>query len=116
MAIVPMAMSTEGETLSEIYSVALWSLPCLIILKHLVAEPDIITSVFASWPMARLGNISFELFLIHQMVLRYVEIIGRKVFGQPALDVTGSLIAMAIAIVLAACVHEYRGYRIKNRK
>lgn len=75
-----------------------------------------ITSVFASWPMARLGNISFELFLIHQMVLRYVEIIGRKVFGQPALDVTGSLIAMAIAIALSAGVHEYHGHRIRDRK
>lgn len=116
MAIVPMALSTGGGTRSEIYSVALWSLPCLIILRHLVAEPDMITSVFSSWPMVWLGNISFELFLIHQMVLRYVEIIGRKVFGQPALDVTGSLIAMAIAIALSAGVHEYRSHRIRDRK
>ena len=75
-----------------------------------------ITSVFTSWPMVWLGNISFELFLIHQMVLRYVEIIGRKVFGQPALDVTSSLVAMALAIALAAGVHEYRGHRTRNRK
>lgn len=116
VAIVPIAMSTGGETHSEVYSVALWSLPCLIILRHLAAEPDRITSVFASWPMVWLGNISFELFLIHQLILRYAEVIGRKAFGHPALGVTSSLIAMAIAIVLAACVHEYRGYRIKNRK
>ena len=116
MAIIPMTMSTGGETHSEIYSVALWSLPCLIILRHLVAEPDMITSVFASWPMVWLGNISFELFLIHQLVLRYAEVIGRNVFGHPALDATSSIVAVSIAIALAVGVHKYRGHRARNGK
>lgn len=59
---------------NEFSSVTIWFIPSLLIVFGVCGENSKKENL-----LSRIGNISFELFLFHQLVIRYVEIIAREV-------------------------------------
>ena len=62
---------------SEWFSVCIWVIPSIIIVLILGAESRnrFIGCIFENKFIVKVGNYSFEIFLIHQLVIRYVNYI-----------------------------------------
>ena len=58
----------------EPFSSALWIIPSALIIP-VVTEKNLPTLK----PLIRIGNISFELFLIHQFVIRYLSVVSNYI-------------------------------------
>lgn len=85
----------------EMYLVAFWSIPSVMLIGLLyLGEGDsrIVNIIFKNPILVFIGNISFELFLIHQLVIRYV----RGIYGKIVLE--KSFLLYALAIVIAVVV------------
>ena len=70
------------ERQSELFSTALWTIPCGMIILSLAAgdkTSNIIKMLFENKLILFIGNISFEIFLIHQLVIRYLTAFTEKV-------------------------------------
>lgn len=89
----------------EMFSTAVWSIPSAVLLYLLAKKEQILTTVFEMRWLIFLGNISFELFLLHQLVIRYFSTAWHKCVGNdiPSL---GYIIPLLISIVLATWVHK----------
>ncbi len=62
---------------SEIFSVAVWIIPVILILIGLVkGNSHTLSLLFNNSFLIFMGRISFEFFLIHQIVIRYIKLIS----------------------------------------
>ncbi len=68
---------------SEFFSVVLWSIPSFLIIIGTVSNTIPASSFLENKTIVWLGNISFELFLIHQLAIRYSYIVLRKIGYSP---------------------------------
>lgn len=69
-----LALSFESQ--SEFFSASIWCLPVALLLGFLYIGDDdskIINAIFKNKIIVGLGNISFEFFLIHQLVIILLE-------------------------------------------
>lgn len=69
-----LALSFESQ--SEFFSASMWCLPVALLLVFLYIGDDdskIINAIFKNKIIVGLGNISFEFFLIHQLVIILLE-------------------------------------------
>ena len=60
---------------NEWFSVVVWIMPVSLLIYSIgaAAKANITLKVFSNKGMVILGNISFEIFLLHQLIIRYVE-------------------------------------------
>lgn len=90
------------NTNSEYFSVVVWFIPAIMMISA-VALGDgvskIIDTVFSNKVIMNIGNISFELFLIHQLVIRYVAAIFNKLLNYNGLFIY--VLALFISILCA---------------
>lgn len=103
------------DTQSEYFSVCFWTVPVILLLLSVAMgdkQSRLIIGVFQNKAAMFMGEISFEFFLIHQLVIRYVE----KICTKLVLDrnLWQYFIAFVISVLLSV------GYRyvvkmMKNR-
>ena len=87
---------------SEYFSVAAWFIPSILIIAATALGDEaskIISVVFSNRIIQHIGNISFEIFLIHQLVIRYLTIIFDKAFDYHGVFIY--VIALVISIICA---------------
>ncbi len=103
---------------SELFSTFLWTVPCLIIvLTVAVADADnkgAIKHIFNFRPLQFLGMISFELFLWHQLVMRWVLKVAAFFIDYDAWYLY--MISLIISLFLSYFTHIARrktGYKMK---
>lgn len=101
---------------SEIFSVAAWALPSILLLLCILFLGEQKKGISLLWEnpfLVWVGNISFEFFLIHQLTIRYVEYVTKKL----QLAVPDTLLylgALGVALGCAAAVHRYRKGRMRS--
>lgn len=88
----------------ELFSVAVWTIPCGCLLASLTMERGIMKRIFNCPQLILLGDVSFELFLIHQLVIRYCATFGQKIWAIDNLGFTGSAIALGLAVLISTAV------------
>lgn len=90
------------STKDEIYSVACWVLPVMILIPCIVLAGSwskVVNTILGNRAIVFLGNISFECFLLHQLVIRYGDRIWNKM---GLLDInTKYIIYLALVIAVA---------------
>lgn len=89
----------------EMFSTAVWSIPSAALIYLLAEKEQILTTVFEMRWLIFLGNISFELFLLHQLVIRYFSTAWHKFIGHD-IPSWGYIIPLLLSIVLARWVHK----------
>lgn len=94
----------------EMFSTAVWSIPSAVLIYLLAEKEQILTTVFEMRWLIFLGNISFELFLLHQLIIRYFTTGWHKWIGQDVPSL-GYIIPLLVSIVLATWVHKRFQYR-----
>lgn len=66
----------------ELYSVAVWYIPVIFLLLSAiwcnVENSNFLKLVFENRALYFIGTISFEFFMIHQLIIRYVDVLVRK--------------------------------------
>lgn len=107
LAIAILGISINADFSNEMFSSALWIIPSALIIP-VVTEEDLPTLK----PLIRIGNISFELFLIHQLVIRYLSVVFNYIGFSDTISssVVLAVIALAISIIAAILFR-----RIQNR-
>ena len=109
LAYIVTAWLAQGSQ-QEVYSVAAWTVPSILFLLGIMLMGNKVYGGVAFWNypcMIWIGNISFELFLIHQLTIRYFEKMAMVVW-QVQLPVAGYAVAIMVSIFLSAMVHRYR--------
>lgn len=80
-SVVLLSLSLNSQ--SEFYSVCAWTLPCtMLLLSVALAEEWLLTvfrCVFENFFIVFVGNISFEFFLLHQLIIRYGSVLANKI-------------------------------------
>lgn len=107
LAIAILVISINADFSNEMFSSALWIIPSALIIP-VVTEKNLPTLK----PLIRIGNISFELFLIHQLVIRYLSVVFNYIGFSDTIgrSVVLAVIALATSIIAAIL---YR--RLQNR-
>lgn len=98
---------TTQHVVGNAFLVAIWSLPAYAIIIGLfgMEKEQVSILLFQNKLVLYLGRISLELFLIHQLVIRYVETIAIK------LNLMSSfmyIVAFLITIIVATVLHELK--------
>ena len=111
---------SSANSQSEIYSVYVWVLPCMALLLSLaLAETytvSIIKFVFENRFAIFVGNISFELFLVHLLVIQYGQQITSRIGYQENILLGVVLLLISVMISwLVQLVFNYLG-KLDNRK
>ena len=77
---ITLLILTTKNVLGNIFLAAIWSLPVYAIIIGLfdIEQEQFSKVIFQNKFVLFLGKISLELFLIHQLVIRYVEVFARK--------------------------------------
>lgn len=102
---------------SEFFSTSVWFIPSLIMLFAIVngdKSSKLIDSVFSNKVITFIGNISFEMFLIHQLVIRYLTIISNKIIKYNNGIVIG-LFAFLVSVLCAVLWQKNYKRIIKNK-
>ena len=80
--------------------------------KHSCPSQVKLTSLFTNGFAQWLGNISFEFFLLHQLIIRYLSALARRIFtGESWVTY---FITYVIAFVLCCCLAVF--YRIFSKE
>lgn len=101
----------------QIFQTAAWSIPSFGIVAFLYLGEGVskmIVSIFGNKVLQWGGAITFEFFLFHELILRYLRAFYKMVLGreQDLIMVAGALI---LSLLWAAVLHYVVG-KIKNRK
>ena len=98
--VVTLGMCNENE----FFSVFLWYFPSVLLIYLLAVKEKLLTKVFENKLLVFFGNISFELFLIHQLFIRYYEkIIGAEIVSWDYI----------VPLVLSSCIAALIHYKLK---
>lgn len=105
---------TTKKLVGNTFLTAIWSLPVYAITMGLFGceKNNIVRVLFQNNFILHIGNVSLELFIIHQLVIRYVEVIARK---QNFLSSFKYVIAFLITIMVATVLHEFMTRRTSRR-
>lgn len=110
VSIMVLSITTQ-IAVNSLFLVAIWSLPVYAIIVGLfgLKNNNIIISLFQNRFVLYLGRISLELFLIHQLVIRYVETFARKLC---LMSPNVYIIAFLVSLIGATVLHAYKFRRI----
>ena len=100
-----------NDKASNAFLVAIWSLPAYAIIKGLfgMEKEHVSILLFQNKLVLYLGKISLELFLIHQLVIRYIETFANK------LNLMSSnvyIVSFLITIMVATTLNEFKRRRM----
>lgn len=102
---------------TELFSAFAWTIPCMLIVYSVAvsdADNGGINQIFTSKILQFLGDISFELFLWHQLVMRYVLKLASNFTNDDTWYLY--LIAFAISVLLSYITHKGIGkIGVRNR-
>ncbi len=90
------------NTNSYWFSVCAWTVPSIFLLISARQDSGLISSIFSNKLISKMGSISFEFFLIHQLCIRYLSFIfshldvSINMFTQAFLNFVISIIAVTI--------------------
>lgn len=102
LAIGMLISSVFAYSTNELFSSALWIIPSVLII------PTVTENSLPAWkPFIILGNISFELFLIHQLIIRYLNLVLGHIFAIESL-VNNLVIALAAFVISIGATMLYR--------
>lgn len=110
---IVLLMITTKNVVGNAFLVVIWSLPVYAIIIGLfgVEHEQFCRFLFQNRYVLFLGKISLELFLIHQLVIRYVEVFARKLnLFSPYMYI----IAFLITILVATVLHYFKIRRMPN--
>lgn len=96
---------------SEIFSVVAWAVPSVLLLYLLAQKAEFVSSLFSAKLLVFLGNISFELFLVHQLMIRYAEFFWKKLFPSHVAPAVVYILVLLLAVVVSWGIHTYRKRR-----
>ena len=105
LAIGMLISSVFAYSTNELFSSALWIIPSVLII------PTIVEKSLPAWqPLVSLGNISFELFLIHQLVIRYLNLVLNHmgVIDPLVNNIVLALVALPISVVLTILYRRFQ--------
>lgn len=110
VSIMVLSITTQ-IAVNSLFLVAIWSLPVYAIIVGLfgLKNNNLIISLFQNRFVLYLGRISLELFLIHQLVIRYVETFARKLC---LISPNVYIIAFLVSLIGATVLHAYKFRRI----
>lgn len=99
---------------SEIYSATVWVFPTAVLLFSVYRNDEIKakSSLFTSRFFVFLGDISFELFLIHQLIIRYFSIIVHRLGFK--MNEYIYIIAIFISIFVSVILNKMNNYKKKD--
>lgn len=101
-ALIVLSLNTN----SEFFSVAVWFAPSIMMISAVAlgdGRSKIIDVVFSNKIIQRIGNISFEIFLIHQLVIRYL----REIFNR-VIDYNGIIIYFCAFVATIICAEVWK--------
>ena len=102
LAIGMLISSAFADFTNELFSSALWIIPSVLII------PTVTENSLPAWqPFIILGNISFELFLIHQLIIRYLNLVLGHIVAIESL-VNKLVIALAAFVISIGATMLYR--------
>lgn len=102
---------SAGEP-NEIFSVAAWTIPCALLVPCLYASENARGNLFKNPVLVTIGNISMELFLVHQLLIRYASGLVRKLGME--MNASRYVIVIIAALVLATVIHSVKENHIKK--
>ena len=97
------------QTTSKFFCASLWSIPVAFLLGFLYLGNEdswVVRAVFKNRVIVALGNISFELFLIHQVVIRFLELRCKQLGYSASLGCY--VAAFVLSVILAYAVHVFK--------
>lgn len=89
---------------NEYFSVALWYIPSALMIYLLATKERRLTILFENRFLVFIGNISFELFLVHQLVIRYYSVLYKKFLGSDIAS-WSYIIPLCISVLLAEIIN-----------
>lgn len=93
----------SAQQQSEFFSVCVWTLPCMMLLLALVmaeVHPSQgLCLVFENRVFVFMGDISYEFFLIHQLVIRYGQVIFRRIGLQE--NIWFGVVLLVVSVLLS---------------
>lgn len=107
LAIIVAAILSVGSR-NEVFSVAAWSIPCVIVISYLAKYNDVYSRFFKNKVLVFLGNISFELFLLHFVTNAYLCLACRELLNLNSIGIYGSLLMFALSVAISTIEHKYR--------
>ena len=102
---------------AEYYDVVVWSLPSTFIVLGLTfTKPGSLSSLlFCNKAIVWLGDISFELFMFHQVILRYLYLYATQYFPLYKASLTVFLLAFIISVIISLLWRKLVTERINNK-
>lgn len=93
---------------------SVWVIPAamLLVLIHEPDKPGLPYALFTCRPLVKLGEISFPIYLIHQLVMRYLTMIPGKLFSPSGIFVY--VLVFAVSLGLAILYNFIFGKRKRN--
>ena len=81
---------------------SVWVIPAamLLVLIHEPNKPGIPYGLFKSRLLVKMGEISFPMYLIHQLVMRYMTMIPGKLFSPFAIPVYVLVFAVSLGLAI----------------
>lgn len=107
LGVIVMLISTQYNT--EIFSACVWFLPSILIILGTTDYNSNKNNVFT-----KVGNISFEFFLIHQLVIRYIDIILNKLGRNNRIFIL--CISLGISLLVSMICNRILYNLFKNKK
>ena len=98
---------------SEFFYVALCAIPTCLLITGIMSNVKVADYLFGNKLMVWIGNISFELFLFHQLVMRYVHIVAKKLGFTPNCL---TFIAIVLINVMLSCLWQYLYFKLRSDK
>lgn len=104
---------TTQKLVGNTFLTAIWSLPVYAIIMGLFGceNNNIVRVLFQNKLVMYLGRLSFELFLIHQLAIRYVEVFAEKFH---LISPNMYIIAIIVSVIGATVFHEFKLRRMSN--
>lgn len=101
MIILTILVMLSLESKDEIYATACWAIPVVMLILGIglcAEDSKMMRSVFENRIIVFIGNISFELFLFHQLIIRYMDRVWSK------FDFPNNNVRYLIALLISAFV------------
>lgn len=113
--LILLAVSTQTE--SKFFAASIWSLPVAALMAFLYIGNEnskIINITFKNKIIVGLGNISFEFFLIHQLIIKISEKIFEKIgFGK---SIWLYLLTLVMSVTAAFILSKIRSFKPKKKQ
>lgn len=82
----------------ELYAVVAWVIPSMLLIIFATSHTELSKIVFSNRVVLFFGNISFEFFLFHQLCIRYIEVINRKI------DIQSGFVIVCLNLIVSVLI------------